>query len=90
MGEITNLNPACKTGGVKNYVYTSFFEDKKISLTAMPLSGGEFWACAGKKGRGLQSYARKSFITKKGVLMYREYRFSRKTYMFMNFDIFYH
>ena len=40
MGEITNLNPACKTGGVKNYVYTSFFEDKKISLTAMRFGGG--------------------------------------------------
>ena len=39
MGEITNLNPACKTGGVKNHVYTSFFEDKKISLTAMPVWG---------------------------------------------------
>ena len=31
MGEITNLNPACKTGGVKNHVYTSFLKDKKLT-----------------------------------------------------------
>ena len=39
MGKNTNLNPACKTSGVKNHVYTSFPEHKKISLTAMPYRG---------------------------------------------------
>ena len=39
MGKNTNLNPVCKTDRVKNHVYTSFPEHKKISLTAMPFMG---------------------------------------------------
>ena len=68
MGRNTNLNPACKTSGVKNHVYTSFPEHKKISLTAMPLRGqGVFfyyfcriiysrWAEAKNKNRFTRMY----------------------------------
>ncbi len=39
MGKTTKLNPVCQTDGVKNHTTPSLSDDKKISLTAMPLKG---------------------------------------------------